>query len=69
MNLIDTKAFIHRVDSSTSNRVIIFRHSSLKQRSICSISTLNNENNNQPSSTIIMNPSFTGEKPKKSLLK
>ena len=50
---MDTAKYLHRVDSSSSRRVIIVRQGSFKAKSTTSINTLNVEQNPQPLSTIV----------------
>jgi predicted esterase YcpF (UPF0227 family) len=66
---MDTKTYLHRVDSSPlSRRVIIVQQSSFKSKSTTSINTLNVEQNPQPLSTIVTSVS-TSKKRRKSLFK
>ncbi|CAF3247357.1 unnamed protein product [Rotaria socialis] len=59
---METTAYLHRVDSSSSARVVIVRHSNVKERPITSI---NSENNLQQPLTIVR-PILTVKKTQKS---
>jgi hypothetical protein len=68
MSKMETTAYLHRVDSSTSPRVIIIRQGSFKVKPMTSINTPNVKQNPQQLSTIVTSGS-TPKKRRKSLFK